>query len=122
MTQALDVTVCFSWEEWQQLTPAQRMLYRDVMLEKCSCLTSVGSPVPKLHMTFTLEQGDDPGMFAGKFIVIPAQMKNIDLKPQKWEFLKNIYSHLRSWIGSEEMLHFASFYKTGKLWEAMVNF
>ena len=37
-----DVTVDFSREEWQQLDPAQRRLYQDVMLEIYSHLLAVG--------------------------------------------------------------------------------
>uniref|UniRef100_A0ABI7WCC0 KRAB domain-containing protein n=1 Tax=Felis catus TaxID=9685 RepID=A0ABI7WCC0_FELCA len=55
-----DVTVGFSQEEWQHLDPAQRTLYRDVMLENYSHLVAVGCCVPKPDVIFRLEQGQQP--------------------------------------------------------------
>ncbi|XP_027386668.1 zinc finger protein 33B-like [Bos indicus x Bos taurus] len=55
-----DVTVGSTQEEWQKLDPAQRTLYRDVMLENYSHLISVGYCIPKPELIFKLEQGEHP--------------------------------------------------------------
>ncbi|XP_059131238.1 zinc finger protein 568 isoform X2 [Peromyscus eremicus] len=55
-----DVAVDLTQEEWQQMKPAQRSLYRDVMLETYSNLVTVGCQVNKPDVILKLEQEEEP--------------------------------------------------------------
>ncbi|XP_028643519.1 zinc finger protein 568 isoform X2 [Grammomys surdaster] len=55
-----DVAVDLTQEEWQQMKPAQRDLYRDVMLETYSNLVTVGCQVTKPDVIVKLEQEEEP--------------------------------------------------------------
>ncbi|XP_045836540.1 zinc finger protein 334 [Meles meles] len=55
-----DISVDFTQKEWQLLDPAQRLLYREVMLENYRQLVSLGHSVTTPELILKLEQGEEP--------------------------------------------------------------
>uniref|UniRef100_A0A480NEM3 Zinc finger protein 615 isoform 2 n=1 Tax=Sus scrofa TaxID=9823 RepID=A0A480NEM3_PIG len=55
-----DVAVDFTWEEWQLLTPAQKDLFRDVMLENYRNLVAVGCQASELAVLSVVDLGGQP--------------------------------------------------------------
>ncbi|XP_031526029.1 zinc finger protein 10 isoform X1 [Vicugna pacos] len=55
-----DILVHFTREEWELLDAAQQLMYRDVTLENCRNLVSLGHQLPKPDVILRLEKGEEP--------------------------------------------------------------
>ncbi|XP_069910959.1 zinc finger protein 334-like [Oryctolagus cuniculus] len=75
-----DLAVYFTWEECQNMNKAQKILYRDVMLETYSSLLFLGHCITKPDLIFKLEQGAEPWMVS-EFLNqnLPVAMKSDDI-------------------------------------------
>uniref|UniRef100_A0A671G881 Zinc finger protein 250 n=1 Tax=Rhinolophus ferrumequinum TaxID=59479 RepID=A0A671G881_RHIFE len=61
-----DVAVFLSQEEWDHLCPAQRGLYRHVMMETYGNVVSLGLPGTKPNVISQLERGEEPWVLDGQ--------------------------------------------------------
>ncbi|XP_056663610.1 zinc finger protein 8 isoform X10 [Monodelphis domestica] len=53
-----DVAVDFTWEQWGQLQPSQKELYREVMLENYGNVVGLGLAVSEPEVVRQLERGE----------------------------------------------------------------
>ncbi|XP_006868418.1 PREDICTED: zinc finger protein 175-like [Chrysochloris asiatica] len=80
-----DVAVDFSREEWQQLDPAQRQLYQEVMMENYSHFLSMGYDLPKPELIFRLDREKEPWMVEVGLPPWSYPDEQFGLKTPQWE-------------------------------------
>ncbi|KAB1262935.1 putative zinc finger protein 840 [Camelus dromedarius] len=66
-----DVAVVFSPDQWVHLSPEERQLYMDVMLDNCDYLVSLGHWTYKAEVISSLKRGKEPWMVGREMTSAP---------------------------------------------------
>ncbi|KAK2110084.1 hypothetical protein P7K49_009830, partial [Saguinus oedipus] len=70
-----DVAVVFSPDEWDYLNPEQKNLYKDVMMDSCNYLASLGNWTYRAKVMSSLKQGKEPWMMEREVTGVPCPGK-----------------------------------------------